>query len=921
MSEFRYRTRIGDSPRGKQKLYFCCHPDDFDKYFEIITSDIFKCNDNCAFYYEAEPLAPYDTDDLAARFGEMRSFVVPVTKSFLTESSRATEFEIPFARRHNIPIVPIAFVSEMDELFGKVFGNIQYLTRDQNDETAISYVDKLRKLIDTLLIGVETERRIREEFAARIFMSYRKKDRKYANEVMRRIHEVDFCRDVAIWYDEFLVPGEDFNDAIRAAVEGCDVFAMTVTPNLLEAGNYVGEEEYPAAKRLGKPVAPFEAVRTKGLKFSRYYFGIKTPADMGSGSSVEQMLRDELIGTAGRKDLLTPDDRPEHLYFMGLAYKNGIDVQRDGERAAELLEKAAEGLPEANLVMAKMHENGDGVPRDPNKALRCYTKFILAAEENIGMDPDKDVVLLDAYDSRADLCARAGHYAEAEKTYGRQLGKIILLTMLHGTAFRTYLISCYEKLGDVIRRQDRPEEAERIYREQYKEIGLLPDDEEIRQHKTHFLVNCLGRLADVNKQLGNTEEADSFYSEINRILDDRHGSGEEGVDAETLYGRAISSERLGDSLLSQGRPEEALKEYGKALELLTKLASGTEDAGIHMTLAAEFGKAGSAYAAAGNRSEAEKNYLEAYRIKKEYADNENDLKAQRSLSVTCSQLHSLYLDAEEWDKAEPYLKEDLRIAEMIAAKTDTDEALADLARTYSGMGLLKSLDAGTRLEYMNKAHDIYVRLQEERGIDDYFPDRTKTEMAIGQILAEQGAGAAEADPADTDSDSVDRAKDIAEELVYSDSMMEKAAKLAAEGDYHAAQLAYMKAEVNDRDLYEIYKDDRILRHLSTVYVRLGELFEARGDSAGAQRYYKLDLGIARKLAEGSDDVQARDDLAVSCYKMGMLESVDRDERVKYLEEARDIWQKLYFETGITELGLRAGTMAGHIKKLKPFKLW
>ena len=26
-------------------------------------------------------------------------------------------------------------------------------------------------------------------------------------------------------------------------------------------------------------------------------------------------------------------------------------------------------------------------------------------------------------------------------------------------------------------------------------------------------------------------------------------------------------------------------------------------------------------------------------------------------------------------------------------------------------------------------------------------------------------------------------------------------------------------------------------------------------------------------------------------------------------------------TGITELGLRAGTMAGHIKKLKPFKLW
>ena len=55
--------------------------------------------------------------------------------------------------------------------------------------------------------------------------------------------------------------------------------------------------------------------------------------------------------------------------------------------------------------------------------------------------------------------------------------------------------------------------------------------------------------------------------------------------------------------------------------------------------------------------------------------------------------------------------------------------------------------------------------------------------------------------------------------------------------------------------------------------------------------------------------------------MGMLESVGTEERIKYLEEARDIWQQLYIETGITELGLRAATMAGHINRLKPLKLW
>ena len=45
----------------------------------------------------------------------------------------------------------------------------------------------------------------RHAFDAYIFLSYRKKDRRYANELMRLIHNNPECRDIAIWFDEFFL--------------------------------------------------------------------------------------------------------------------------------------------------------------------------------------------------------------------------------------------------------------------------------------------------------------------------------------------------------------------------------------------------------------------------------------------------------------------------------------------------------------------------------------------------------------------------------------------------------------------------------------------------------------------------------------------------------------------------------------------
>ena len=56
MSKLSYRTIADERPQGKPKVYFSCHPNDLDKYFEEYSSKILRIQD-CAIWYESEPEA------------------------------------------------------------------------------------------------------------------------------------------------------------------------------------------------------------------------------------------------------------------------------------------------------------------------------------------------------------------------------------------------------------------------------------------------------------------------------------------------------------------------------------------------------------------------------------------------------------------------------------------------------------------------------------------------------------------------------------------------------------------------------------------------------------------------------------------------------------------------------------------------
>lgn len=422
MSRFNCRTRGNASPQGKPNVYFCCHPADVS-CFDEIAGDILRFQ-NCAIWYREDPARPEDisTDSCPADpdtyfcdLSRMQLFVIPVTSSFLCEPNRARDTDLPYALEHHIPILPLLQEDGLESLFNQTCGDFQILNKYTKDPTALDFYQKLERFLSDVLIPDDLADKIRAAFDAYVFLSYRKKDRKYAQQLMRLIHQNEFCRDIAIWYDEFLIPGENFNDSIAAALEQSSLFALAVTPNLVNEPNYVMSIEYPMAKEAKKTVLPFELVPTDKKDLEEKFTELPACTDVRDMSALSATLLEAVTSLAIREN----DASPEHLFFIGLAYLAGIDVEVDCEQALALISRAAgQGLPEAMEKLVHMYKNGIGVPRDFLQAISWQKRLIQAKRRQYAAAPSSSArrLLALALLELADLYQSAGQLTQAAQT-------------------------------------------------------------------------------------------------------------------------------------------------------------------------------------------------------------------------------------------------------------------------------------------------------------------------------------------------------------------------------------------------------------------------------------------------------------------------------------------------------------------------
>ena len=367
---------------GKPRVFFTSHPEDFCENFDKICNQIFKTHD-CAIFYNDDQTS--SNDDISTELARMNLFVVPVSLKLLTKSNRAMDSDIPFAINANIPILPILIDSGIDAIYSRKdkFGNRQYLDATTNSSFD-SYEKKLKKFLDSILVGNELVQKIRTAFDAYIFLSYRKKDKLYADKLMRLIHEIPGCRDIAIWYDEFLVPGESFSDNILKALDKSDIFALLVAPSILEEPdgkpNYVMSVEYPYAKKASKPILPIEMEQTDKCELDSKF------NDLPEIIKIDQTFNKIFSQAISNIITRTDNSSAEHLFLVGLAYLDGIDVEIDKKRAVELITFAGNSeLPEAMEKLFTMYHDGIGVSLDYSQAIvwsekiakyykRCFSK-------------------------------------------------------------------------------------------------------------------------------------------------------------------------------------------------------------------------------------------------------------------------------------------------------------------------------------------------------------------------------------------------------------------------------------------------------------------------------------------------------------------------------------------------------------------
>ncbi len=889
MSNLKFKPEKSN-PNGKPKVYFCCHKEDFEKFFESISDEILSLQ-NCTVWYKDGN--DYLKEELLGELKGMQLFVMPVTTNLLCTENDALDIEFKFAIKNHIPVLPLMQEQGLEQIFNQKCGELQFLDKYNTDITAISYEGKLKKYLESVLIGDEMAEKIRAAFDAYVFLSYRKKDRKYAQELMRLIHKNEFCRDIAIWYDEFLTPGENFNESIKEALQKSGLFVLTVTPSLLEKvvddngeekDNYIITTEYPMAKQEGKPILPAELVSTDREELSQKYEDIPAIADAHNDSE----LSDALLESIKKMAIKENDKNPEHNFFIGLAYLGGVDVEVDHEKALSLITLAAEaGLVEANEKLVDMYLYGNGVERDYGKANK-FSQVVLDLSKSLyDSEPQKyDLLYANALFSRVfvlnesatleinileELCTKAVTILEEHKsdpsheTIYNLMNAYYKLACIHRRNFNIekadefYLkgINISKKIEDTIYLEDKIAIAHLYFDyatymvgfSSEKDIGIiltylnkaLELFNEISQTRFYFIKYVKETENVINIVNNNVDSIDKNR----RILAD---DVDEDV-AKKYYSFRYFFER-GDNSEKEKNFDKAILNYKSCLRILESL-DGKENIFGRLEKADVYDRLAVCYESLKDLEEAKTAYLQAiYEAVKELKESSSDeafsaaVSYTRKLASFCDEL-GYKEEAQKHYRFCDFLVEERKRQDSSNVEKNLDELETQivLGKTYESN------------DHLSKAQETYINaLKFLDGLSEteqelYLYIRADLCRRIGNILL------------------------LCENIEYAKIFFDRA-------------LWAIEGELIDRPTDDSY------RLLSII---LDKLAEVTMDFDERRKYYSQMYDINLSLFEKNQDEESSRQLAYSIFKLAFIDK-DNPNR-KMLKSAYKIWKTLYKSTG------------------------
>jgi tetratricopeptide (TPR) repeat protein len=585
---------------------------------------------------------------------------------------------------HHIPILPIAVESGLEAYFAVEmnrvhdgYGDIQLLRSEVTDRTEISYLQKLHRDLEAILLGDEEVERIKRAFSGKIFLSYRKKDRKYANELMHTIHSIPSLRNVSIWFDEFMSAGEKWSDQIGDALKQSDVFLLLVSPSITEPDNYVIQEEYPSARKQDKTIVSAgkneDKTAAPDIEELRQIFpGLKVLVDGDNADELENALREITSET---------ESTPEKDYLIGLAFFNGIEMERDTEKAVSLIVASArQDLPEAVKKLAEMYWKGDGIAVNYENSILWRKRLVDIYERKFDeiKGPEEMLKYIQALESLATCLYELSSFRDS-LLYAKQLAKLMeqITSVSDSSDFQHYHAQAYDLCGKNCRRLGLYDDAI-VYADKYHKLAEKRYEQKPSTNNLHNISVACERVGDAYYAVGDMEQTENWYLkslEIDRKIDENQKS------VESAFTLSASLLVLGDVYIRQGDYVKADQAYVEAV-LLRKRILAAEDTDEHQK---QYGEAilsrGTSLLLNKEMEGAGKCFSKAREIFENLAEKYGTVEARYAYSVALNRCGKLCEEKHDFAQARECYTESLEIRRKILTKIRSMEAVYEYALT------------------------------------------------------------------------------------------------------------------------------------------------------------------------------------------------------------------------------------------------
>ena len=662
-------TRDNSPYTGKIGFYISYYGADVESVSESI-SDLLLKQRNCAVFYSKSDALKMDQVDKINAFRHVQCVIFPVysEKSLLMDKSKE---DLNICMAEHIPVIPVFMddheSSDFFEKYQKIFRDLQLLMPFNSDPTKLPFENVLEHYLegaitdDMELYDVyqregeflhTINEQIKSAFRGSVFLSYRKKNRRIAQELINTIRSEPALADIMIWYDEYLALGESYNAELADRINNCDFMILLGTADTLEKGNYILSHEYPKACDAKKKIILACADKKVEALCKKHFSKAEIILKENELYHLPNILK-ELFGGTSDKMEDCPDKKN---YLLGRAYMDGKLTETDRKLGVALIERAANNsyIP-AMMLMAHLYHIGMGVEVSPEKrrewlarADETTDKCAKSKKHNF-----KELLsLIRLNNDQGDIYLKQTDMENAFKSYEKMLKYALMIRECETDviSWGTYHIMALNKLANTCIYQADNKKAR-----SYLQEALRIHDEIKDRPKAGGGLDYATTLS----LLGNVERNETNYSEAARLyrlaIDATKITSNMARFARAYYIRCDVADSLGIIEMLQGNISSAEQCFKNLLEIAMAYMREFNDSDSKHFVCCAYRRLGDVLSQAGNMTETADCYINAVKYAESFHSLERTVSSHTLIYECCVSAGKAMYSLKKYSEAKEYL--------------------------------------------------------------------------------------------------------------------------------------------------------------------------------------------------------------------------------------------------------------------------